>query len=251
MRSALALFSWLLLCLPAFGAPSVEFDRYEEGVLLFKVGEGTQALARLKVDLHDLQLLGKMETPDDGIPYFLFTGKPCADCIQDSFVYLIQPSAEAKTYPSPMMTFVHPGRILDSKDRSLLLESRAFFGRCLANVPSDVYVVFQKERIDRRRGLQSSVFMAQPTKDKVSEKLIEKRLPSMNETLRRVKRKECREIDGRYRVMLRKPLDLRYLSKTKGSAKNPDDDEDEKSEKSEGAGGPETPVPSPSPRPGA
>ena len=187
--------------------PEIEIDSIENGIVRLRIPSGMSAPSSIKTDLHDLKYLGTLK-PEEGLPYFLFIGKPCENCAGDSAVYLLRPGQGKTT------SFVYPGRILDSKTKNLLLESRAFFGRCLAGY-GDAYVVFQKERVDRRRSLQTSVYIASVGKDRIIEKLIERRLPSINQALTFVKRKQCREIDGRYRVMVRRPLDLRYLSKEK------------------------------------
>ncbi|MCM2279163.1 MAG: hypothetical protein NDJ89_13890 [Oligoflexia bacterium] len=170
----------------------------------------------IKTDLHDVSYLGALRAGAGELPYFLFSAKPCQDCLQDTSLHLIRPN------DSRPQTFTYPGRILDSKTRTLLLESRAFFGRCLTQTPNDVYIVFQKERVDRRRHLQSSVYIAEAGPDHLDERLLERRLPSVSHSLTWVKRKSCREISGRYRMMLRKPLDLRS---TNLKEEREDDDE--------------------------
>ncbi|MCM2323194.1 MAG: hypothetical protein NDJ90_08010 [Oligoflexia bacterium] len=198
---------------------ALEFDRAEDRAIYFTVPTGIPAEPRVSVDLFDIQHLGMLR-PTAGLPYFLFAAKPCRDCLQDSALYLIRPDNKTR-----LQTFVYPGRILDSKTRALVLESRAFYGRCLSEKSSDVFVVFQKERIDRRRNLQPSVFVAVPGPTGLDEKLYERNFPSLKRTLALVKAKQCREINGRYRVMLRKAIDVRS-----GNLKDEREDEDEDDE---------------------
>jgi hypothetical protein len=172
-----------------------EFDRVEGTTVFFKANKP------MRTTLHDLRYLGELRPPQ-GTPYLLFTARPCQDCLQDKAIYVLRPEGGRPTH------FVYPGRVLDPRTRQVLLESRSFFGRCLSSSPSEVFVTFQKERVDRRRSLQQSVFIAEAGRDHLEERLLERRLPSLDRTLRAVRAKQCREIEGRNRLMLSKPLDL-------------------------------------------
>ncbi len=177
------------------------FEKLEEGKIIFGAPPGLTPPQPLKTGLFDLTYLGVLRSDEGGSPYFLFTGKPCQDCLEDRTVYAFRPTGGKPT------AFVYPGKILEPRSRALLIESRAFFGQCLAH-RGDVLVVFQKEKIDRRPQLQPSVMIAEAGKDFFSETLIERHLPNLATTLQLVKRKRCHEIEGRNRLMLNKPLDL-------------------------------------------
>lgn len=180
-----------------------EFDRIEQSTIYFKPSPGAPPLKPLKTNLYDLSFLGSLKAPAGGSPYFLFSGKPCENCQVDREIYSIRASAEKP------IAFVYPGKILDPATKKLLFESRAFFGQCLPK-KRDVYVVYQTELVDRRRQrrLMNSVFIAEAGREYFQENLIEKRPPSIRPTLQLVKSKKCKEIDGRNRFMLTKPLDL-------------------------------------------
>ncbi len=181
--------------------PTIEFDRIEENIIHFKSSDHGKTPPPLKTELYEMNHLGILKNGKGGQPYFVFTARPCKQCLQDQGVYLIKPTG------GRIESFVYPGKIVDSKTGNVVLESRAFFGKCLPK-KDEVYVVYQKEVIDRKRGsrVQSSVFIAEPGTDYLDEKLIERRLPNVNETLRYVKKKTCQEIDGRNRRMLSKPV---------------------------------------------
>ncbi|MBI2712697.1 MAG: hypothetical protein HYX41_07590 [Bdellovibrio sp.] len=194
------------------------FDRVEDTTVYFKTqagsGDSSPEVRPMKTQISDLFYLGQI-SPEKGSPYFLMTGRPCTDCMDDKTVYALRPGT---VKPS---SFVFPGKILDPKNRSLLFESRAFFGKCLRG-KGDVYVVFQKERVDKKKQLQASVYVAEAKTDSLSESLLERHLPSLQHTLRQVKKKSCKEIPGRNRLMLNKPLDL--------NPKNRDSDDDDRNE---------------------
>jgi hypothetical protein len=208
---------------------AVEIERVENGTLHFKAGEGEARPEPLKTDLVDIQPLGAIST-QGGPPSFLVAADPCKTCGQDRSIYLIRPGF------GRLSTFVYPGRIIDSKTKMVLVESRAFFGKCLASKKGDVYVAFQKERIPKKRrtSLNESVFVAEIDNGKLEEKLIDRRGPRMDYTLKRVRAKECFEIDGRNRM-------TKGLGKLKHVDPNEEDEEDDEEENKPAEPGPDSP----------
>ena len=212
-------------------APSsspIAFDRFEGGMIHFLGGESGQPPKPLKISYFDLKFLKVLtpEAPTTNNPYVLFSAKPCESCQQETAIYIMRVSGGGKP-----MQFVYPGRIVDPKTRQTLTDSRAFYGHCLSGKGfgnGDVYVAFQQDRVDRRSSLQASVFIAEVGNDFVHERLIEKSLPKLANTLRLVKAKGCVEISGHNRVMLNKPLDL--TPRRGGAAEDDLDDEDETKE---------------------
>lgn len=216
-------------------ATEVRLDRTEKNTIFFKVPEGVQALSTLKTEFFDLKNHGSLKPAQGGLPWFLVSGRQCEDCSnRESFLLLLKPSPTAKT-----VQLVYPGKILDAKTKAVVLESRAFHGRCLSRVDGDVYVVFQKERVDRRNRMQSSVFVAEPGSDRVDERLIERNLPKLDDTLRFVRKKTCFEIDGRHRVMARRPPDLSQRASQRIEAAGDDDDEDDERDERDSPDSPE------------
>ena len=209
-------------------APPLAFDRVEGGTIFFHAPEGAQPPKPLKLAYFDLKFLKILvpELPTTNNPYVLFSAKPCENCQQETALYLLRVNSTGKP-----MQFVYPGRIVDPKTKQTLTDSRAFYGHCLSGKGfgnGDVYVAFQQDRVDRKSSLQPSVFIAEVGNDFVHERLIEKGLPKLANTLRLVKSKVCMEISGHNRVMLNKPLDL---TPRRGGANEDDlDDEDETKE---------------------
>ncbi|MGZ3689524.1 MAG: hypothetical protein ACXVBW_14575, partial [Bdellovibrionota bacterium] len=210
--------SILLHGLCAWAAPeATEFDRVEEGTVHFKTTDGSPPPKALRTSLFELTFLGKL-TSAGGYPDFLFAGRSCQNCMEDKSIFAMKPGS------GHIQTFVFPGKILEPKTRAVVVEARAFYGRCLPK-HGDVYVVFQREHIDRRRGMQSSVFIAEGSTDNddhLKEQLIERHLPNIRNTVRLVKLKQCHEVEGRNRLMLSKPLDLH----PRANVDNDDDDDD-------------------------
>ncbi len=174
----------------------------EGSMLHFKLTEGSKLPPTLNTQLFDLKYLGELP-PAEGtpLPYVMMIGKPCQRCENQQGVFMMRADGAKSAQ------FVHPGKVLDPKTRALLYESRAFFGQCLPGGESG-YIAFQKERVDRRRGLPNSVFIAKPGPQFIEEKLLERRLPSLNSVIKQVKQKRCFEIAGSNRLMMKKKIDI-------------------------------------------
>jgi hypothetical protein len=182
---------------PWTGEPEVEGS-----VIRFKTPEGSELPGALNTRLFDLKYLGTLP-PAAGakLPYVLVVGRPCDNCENQRGVYMMRVDGQKSSQ------FVFPGKILDPKTRALLYESRAFWGKCLPQGEVG-YIAYQKERVDRRRGMPMSVFIAKPGAQFIEERLIERRLPRIQDALHHVKRKECFEIAGSNRTMMSKKIDI-------------------------------------------
>lgn len=155
---------------------------------------------RLYLGLEAPKYWGMLKTKSTGKPYFLFEGQPCAQCKMERKLYLFR---GVETKPD---LFTLPGKIVQPEKNASVFESRSFFGKCL-NGYGDVLVTFQREHVDRRRGLRTSVFIAEPGEDHLIEKIHGKRLPSVSATIAKTKKGECTEIDGKKRAVASRLLD--------------------------------------------
>jgi hypothetical protein len=213
---------------------SIEFDRIQDGILYFAQNgqSGTKPPAPLDTHLTDAQLIGVLRALPGGEPYALMTGKTCKDCLADPGLFALPPSGGKPN------GYLYPGKIFQNKTRALVYEGRAFYGRCLSRKPVDVLVIFQREIVDRKHGLLKSVLIAEPAlehegglQSHLHETLLESRLPSLNDTLKWVKKRQCTEIAGRNRVMLSHPLDVQ-LRGARG-LRNEDDEDNDKTDEDE------------------
>jgi hypothetical protein len=177
--------------------PPVDFDRLEGGETVVFKSESGSPPKQFKPGWADLAYVGILNPGNGATPYFLFSGRPCQNCPNDKALLLLRPPTGSSV---PQLTsFVYPGKLFEARSRALALDSRAFFGRCLPG-RRDVYVAFQKERVDRRSKLQNSVLVAEADGEHLQEQLIERNLPRIETTLKLVRSKSCREIEGRNRV---------------------------------------------------
>lgn len=217
---------------PVQAASDVQFGSIQDQAVSFTVTPGSKQIPPkpIKTSLFDLKHIGALSPHDGSMPYFLFSANPCESCSAERALYLIRPGV-APAAPT-ITSFVQPGKIFDTKSRALLMESRAFYGHCLAagghdaNELDDAYIVFQKERVDRRHKLQTSIFIAQASPDFLREHLAERGLPPLTRTLGLVRTGKCHEIETRNRLTVLKPhgLTWRNLQPQEG------DDEDTDSE---------------------
>ncbi len=183
----------------------IPLERIENDVVFFKAPSPNPSSAAtpsptlpasFKTGLYDLKPLGLLSTQGSSALYLVASGKKCQDCPFEKGVHIFSLQTPANSRPSTSL--VHPGKVIDSKTGALLLESRSFFGSCLPG-KGDVYVTFQREKVDRRSRLQLSVLLIETAPDGLREKLLERGLPRLDTVLRQIKRKSCTEIGGRNR----------------------------------------------------
>lgn len=199
----------------------IDFDHAIEGTLFFRTPAGMTTPNPLKTGLFELEYLGKLNSYDpETDPIFLFSGKTCQTCTEGLMIYGFRASSGKSS------TFVYPGKLQDPKSKRVVFQSRLFIGKCIKNKREDVLIVFQEEKEGRKKEKGLSVLVAQPGPYYLKEVLLEKGLPRLDATLKRVKAKECHEIAGQNRLMLSKPLDVHLKNDTE-KKEDPDDDDDE------------------------
>lgn len=188
--------------------PAFQFDHVEGSTLFFTSGKP------IKTSLFEIKYL-YLFSPTDETPYYwhLVIAQPCPNCTEERSIYLIRGDGN-KTE-----RFIYPGKIVDSKTKQILLDSRGFFGNCISAEDNPGYLVLQKETIEKkRRGRkvkvqETSAFQAIPFHDRIRENLSELRRSGhyqsrLSFALKKVKQKQCTEIEVRNRVSLNRPLDL-------------------------------------------
>lgn len=170
----------------------IEVDRVTDGTIYFTSVRGNPPHAPLKTQLHGVEVVTILR-PSDGSREngaLLISARPCADCQDQHFIYLIELDG------NDAIQLVHPGRVRDRRNGKLLFDGRAFYGACLPQRKNDVLVMFQKEKVDRRRYLQSSVFVAEIRPEGIHEELVVRGRPRISKTLRSVRKKKCVEVKG-------------------------------------------------------
>ena len=221
----------LLLTLQAASATAATWpDKWgikgiENGAVRFTVPDGVLAPTPLKLStlgIKESQLVGALDSGEKSPPYLILTGSSQSSA--EKALFLVR--ADGLIKPQRV---TYPGRLLDPKTRELVYESRVFYGRCLMNQKYDALVAYQCEHMDRKRGLQSSVYIAEAALAMLDERLLERSLPSLKMIQMRIKSKQCIEISGRHR-----PFDAQFFSlrSRRGTeVQDSDDDEDDEKEK--------------------
>lgn len=190
------------------------FEKSDGSILYFKDDSGQKSSA-LKTGVPYVKFIAIQMSPNGQVPYALFSGRTCNKCTENQVgIFMMRIDGKGRAFQ-----FVYPGKITDSKKGQTVFNGRSFYGNCLPGIKQGL-VTHQAEIVDRRRGLQKSVLVIEPGDQKVEERLIEKRVPSIKSTLLLVKNKVCTEIAGLNRLVLKKPLDL-----TPREGLNDDDEE--------------------------
>ncbi len=194
---------------PARLAADLQIDRIEQGVIFFKSGLMKGAAAKgpdlppLDTHLFDVTPVGVLHAGEKSFPYFLLAGKTCQNCELDRALFVVSPHRDDNR-----TAYVYPGRVLDPKTRAILLDSEAFYGECLPHRP-DIYIVFQKEKVDRRQKLQESVLVVEPAQAHLLETLLERHLPKLRVTRQLVQQGKCFRVPTWNRLASQITLNLR------------------------------------------
>ncbi len=192
---------------------TLTIDHLDGSQVFFKSHSSTTPIAPLDTKLFEVKPLGKLSPKEPSAsPYFLFTGKPCLQCSFEKGLFVFKPNGGKPA------AYAYPGRTLEPKTKRVLLESRAFFGKCIPG-RSDVLVFFQLERVDRRSSMQPSVLVAEAGKDHLEDTLLERRGPSLRKMLQLVKKRVCSEIPGETRVAESHKINI-HSSSTSASPKS-------------------------------
>ncbi|MFN7684578.1 MAG: hypothetical protein ACK5QT_04105 [Oligoflexia bacterium] len=197
--------------------------------LRFSTSDGTPAPGPLKLQalgIREPQLVGMLESERKAAPYLLISGTSPGSA--EKALFLVRADGGLKPQ---RLTF--PGKLLDPSDRKVVYESRFFFGRCLPKQKYDAVVIFQKEHLDRKRGLQRSVYVAEATPTLLEERLLERGLPALQWVEVRMRSKQCTEISGRNRPFNQGFFSLRSRRGSDVTDLDADDDENENQSKSQ------------------
>ncbi len=207
---------------PAPAAPlpvPVALDKAEKGKILFKRTDSGDNLPMLETTLNGVEFLGPLYPKEGGMPYVLLSALECEGCAQ-RFLYMFRVGSTAKQEP---LRLIFPGRVRDKQTGGTVYEGRAFYGKCVPN-KGDAFVVYQSDKIKKRRGLQSSVFIAEVQDSGIEEHVITRRHPRLDTILGQVRRKQCAEIKG----VDRDTQKFKWPTKPNLEIEKPDEPETEK-----------------------
>jgi hypothetical protein len=183
---------------------------------------GREKIAPLPLaPLKDGSLIGWLRPAVEATPYLLISA--LAPDSSERSLFIIR--ADGKLKPQ-RITF--PGKLLDPKTRESVHESRAFYGRCLSDQQHDALVLYQRDRVDRKHKLQTSIYVAEASPNLLTERIIERRLPQLSNIQMRVRSRQCAEISGKNRL-----FDSAFFQFRNRGADLPDEDEDKNDEKGE------------------
>ena len=147
----------------------------------------------MKADLVELQFIGQLAARDKP-PYNIFAGRRCHECESNLSIYIHSPGdgrlrKNTKRYR-------YPGRVYSHVNGSLVEESRAFFGDCLAGRGASTVVWFVRSRLDRPNWVET-VEVVETLGGSLELSEIEAPVPPIDGTLKLVEENRCREIPKR------------------------------------------------------
>jgi hypothetical protein len=185
-----------------FGVEKVESAGAEGTKFSFSIPDGMEAIPPLKLPVWEAESVGVI--PNDGNPWVLVAGMPCETCKNNKSLLLARANG-GKVSNGSAIVIHYPGTVTERETGAVLHRSRAFYGKCLPSKGEGI-VIFQEEKVNKRKFLQHAVFVAEITGDKLREELIaSRRLPAISNSLRLVKGKKCFEIPGVARSSVKFP----------------------------------------------
>lgn len=188
----------ILLFLVFLIAPSIfaQNAKRHVRVVIGHDGIGTLVLpdgSKFKTTLYGLKVVGKLRTGGK-LPYYILSGVGCDGCDANTSIYIHSPSDGSMKNEGEQQRFEYPGRELYYVDRTLVYESRTFFGNCLAGHP-DAVVWFEKF-VGEDKNWHSDVQVAEVKSDNLVVNTINHNLPSVGEAEHAVRIGQCQEIPG-------------------------------------------------------
>ncbi len=214
-------------------APAIQqisLDRTEKGKVFFKPPAKEPVPPPFETGFSSLKLVGTLKASEGKNPYFLLEGKGCADCSEVSQLVLVRP------FSTRQSTFVYPGTIHALQaNQPIVLQSRAFFGKCLPD-REEAYIVLNTEHVDRKRrhagrrvetNITTVILEMQddyPREQTISHRSAAQQKSFLSKILAQVRTKNCAEITGQERTVMKKPFNL----KTRDEEVDDDDEDDSK-----------------------
>ena len=147
----------------------------------------------MKADLVEMSFIGQLEARNKP-PFNIFAGRRCHDCESNQSIYIHSPGDGRLKQKA--QRYRYPGRVYSHVNGALVEESRAFFGDCLAGRSPGTVVWFLRTRLDRPNWVEK-VEVVESTGTSLDISEIPAPIPPIENTLKLVEEKRCREIPPR------------------------------------------------------
>lgn len=192
-------------------ASDFQFERIEEKRLYFKSLKNSTESHYFEAPVKPSAFIGFINNT-----YFLFKAPSCVDCSTKATEALYVASLTVADFQPARL--IPPGTVEDPATKQKLFESRMFYGKCFSQKSEGVFS-FNSDYIEKKRRkpkLVQSFYEFIPTVHaqsdqviaEVTEKLTEKRKPSLAQMKPYLKKNLCFEIDGSRRSATHFQLDM-------------------------------------------
>jgi hypothetical protein len=141
---------------PNLPLPSV---KTVDGIGILQLPDGTE----FQTTLYGLKVIDQLRTAHK-LPYYLLSGVSCNGCDESKSIYIHSPS-DGPIAGGRQPRFDHPGRLIRREDRTVISETRMFFGNCVPGHPDAVIWFYQGIGNDKQR---QSVFLAEVKDDRLT-----------------------------------------------------------------------------------
>jgi hypothetical protein len=150
--------------------------------------------SRFETTLFEVRVLGTLRTARKA-PYLILEGRGCRECDANTSIYIHSISDGPMRNEAGQPRYKYPGREVSYEDgKTLLYESKAFVGDCLAD--HDNAVVWYERFPTQTGAFEMGVFVASVRQDSLRNERLGKPLPPIARSLERVAAGRCRELPG-------------------------------------------------------
>jgi hypothetical protein len=135
------------------------FDKVVDKTIYFKFNK------KFTTNLYDLKYIGQLTTKNKA-PFLILSGRGCDECDANISIYIHSPSDGPMKDESAQPRYGYPGKEIDYANGDLISESRMFYGDCLNNRNSVIWL--QKTLMENGK-FESSIFSAEIVDGKLKE----------------------------------------------------------------------------------
>lgn len=143
---------------------------------------------QFKTNLYDLKYIGQLKT-ENKAPYLILSGRSCTDCDENISIYIHSPSDGQMKSETEQSRYAYPGKEYDYMDKSLLFESRMFYGDCLKGKGS--CVIWVQKQLNEKGVFENNTFILEIFNDNLKETTIKN-----DALLKDLLNNKCTELSG-------------------------------------------------------
>ena len=149
--------------------------------------------SEFQTTLYGLKVIGLLRTAHK-LPYYVLSGIGCNGCDAGTSIYIHSPSDGPMRDEGTQPRFDYPGREIGREDRSVISETRMFFGNCAVG-HADAVLWFYRLRDDNKQW-QEKVYLAEIRDDRLAYGEVKTDVPRLGDAEDATRESQCHELAG-------------------------------------------------------